>query len=188
MLRQITWCWCAGSVPLQALVETQVALPPTWRPSSLSGHLPPPPPPTTPLCQKRVIKTAATAGQTILDVLILGRADNSLATTTTLDTWLTQQQQKESLIQNRYCPHSSCHRFTEGKPCVSHCVTSEWLAVGFFWSPPLLVGWLVVVAAQLAGWLTGRQRVVVVPYLARRQPPSTHPPSYLTPAHHHPCP
>ena len=56
----------------------------------------------------------------------------------------------------------------------------------------LLVGWLVVVGAQLAGgWLTGRQRVVVVPYLARRQPP-THPPTYLptylTPARHHPCP
>ena len=168
-----------------------MALPPTWR-SSLSGHLPPPA--STPE-QKGVIKTAtATAGQTRLNVLILGRADNSLATTTTLDTWLTQQQQKESLIQNRYCPHSSCHRFTEGKPCVSHCVTSEWLAVGFFWSPPLLVGWLVVVAAQLAGWLTGRQRVVLVPYLARRQAtphppiPPTHPPTYLTPARHHPCP
>ena len=52
----------------------------------------------------------------------------------------------------------------------------------------LLVGWLVVVGAQLAaGWLTGRQRVVVVPYLARRQPP-THLPTYLTPARHHPCP
>ena len=102
-----------------------------------------------------------------------------------LATWLTRQQQKESLIQNRYCQHSSCHRFTERGKAMPSLVRHPFSFAGILVASSVGCG-LVVVAAQLAGWLTGRQGVVwCLTWRAGTPPPPHHPPPPPT-THHLP--
>ena len=110
--------------------------------------------------------------QTLLESS-LGRVPTIHNPPHSLATWLTRQQQKESLVQNRYCQHSSCHRFTERGKAMPSLVRHPFPFAGILVASSVGCG-LVVVAAQLAGWLTGRQGVVwCLTWRAGTPPPPT---------------